>query len=240
MDKNDLSSNVQQTTSKKDKVPFKTSYDIVAPAVSYTKSVVHTAHCIDLPFISQFDNSNLDTSIRLKLSVLEKAVTEGNMSAATKFVNDIQTLVQQKFGGQQQVLLNGVPDMYNFKFNALSIDLLNLFRMVILGERDEEALDGIGSIRRILKYSIELGAPAQTLNMLTEYFMNNEWFTTLPEKHEWMKLALECMMVTGNGELGNTILSQLRAENNITDDEIEELREHADSYSSRIDISWMN
>ena len=112
--------------------------------------------------------------------------------------------------------------------------------MVILGERDEEALDGIGSIRRILKYSIELGAPAQTLNMLTEYFMNNEWFTTLPEKHEWMKLALECMMVTGNGELGNTILSQLRAENNITDDEIEELREHADSYSSRIDISWMN
>lgn len=129
--------------------------------------------------------------------------------------------------------------MLPFKICALSKDLLDVYKMVIEGHRNEDVLSGKGSIRRILKYSIELGSPAGTLDTLTDYFINNTWFDDMPEQEEWHKLALKCTMVTGDGEMGNKILGLLQNEGGISDEEIEELLDHAREFRSQIDDSWM-
>ena len=141
--------------------------------------------------------------------------------------------MKEKFG-----MASNIP-MDVFKIYSLSKDLLDMYKMVIEGKRDEDVLSGKGSIRRILKYSIELGSPAKTLNALTDYFVNNAWFDNMQEQIEWHKLALECMMVTGNGELGSQILDLLQGEGGISDDEKEEFLNHANAFRSQIDVSWM-
>ena len=117
--------------------------------------------------------------------------------------------------------------------------MLDVYKMVIEGQKNENVLSGKGAIRRILKYSIELGSPAKTLDALADYFVGNSWFDNMPEQNEWLKLALECMMVTGNEDLGNEILGRLQSDGGLSDEEKEELLDHAREYRSQVDASWM-
>ena len=204
-----------------------------APDILITNTVVWMAHCINLPFLPQDKNVKINMELRAMLNDFRKAVKAGDQNATNEVYNIFQDKVKEKFG-----LAHNIP-MDVFKFCSLSKDLLDMYKMVIEDKRDEDVLSGKGSIRRILKYSIELGSPAKTLNALVNYFVNNSWFDNMKEQVEWHKLALECMMVTGNGEMGNKILGLLQDEGRIGDDEKEELLDHAREYRSQLDISWM-
>lgn len=219
-------------------VKNKADVNSTAPDLATTHSVVWMAHCINLPFLSQGKNMEINYSILSLLNDYVNAVKTGNEGGASEIANTIQGLMKEKFGNQ---INNPMAKalMLDFKICALSKDLLDMYKMVIEGKRDEDVLSGKGSIRRILKYSIELGSPAKTLDTLTDYFVNNAWFDDMPEQEEWHKLALECMMVTGNGELGSQILSLLQGEGGIRDDEKEELLNHAKTFRSQTDVSWM-
>ena len=211
------------------------------PDLSMTKFIVWNAHCINLPFLPMDKNMVINAAMKSRLDDFEDTVKAGDQETTIAIYNEFQDAMRQKFGEniRETISFNPLVGESVFKIGALSKDLLDLFKMVIEGRRNESVLDGKGSIRRILKYSIELGSPDNTLKNLTLYFMRNEWFTTLPEKHEWMKLALECAMVNGNPIVGKEMLSQLKNENNITEDEIEELREHASFYRTKIETWWM-
>lgn len=204
------------------------------PDAASTKTVVWLAHCINLPFLPLPQNMEINNEMMSLLNEFENSVKLKDQNANAIIREGFQNKVKSKFGPFGQ---NCPMDV--FKFCNLNVDLLNLYKMVIEGTKDESVLSGKGSIRRILKYSIELGAPASTLNFLTSYFVNNLWFMNMPEQNEWLKLALECMMVSGNGELGNKILGILKAEGDMSDEEIDELLEHAHEFRTQVDDSWM-
>ena len=209
-----------------------------APDLGKTQTVVWMAHRIDLPYLPQEKHDKLNTGMMLMLCAFEHAVEEGKQEKTIEIYNEFQKLMKVKLGNganDEMAQLRMVP----FKICALSKDLLDLYKMVIEGHRDADVLSGKGSIRRILKYSIELGSPAKTLDALTDYFVHNAWFDNMPEQSEWLKLALECMMVTGNGDMGNEILRRLQDEGGISDEEKEELMDHAREFRSQIDDSWM-
>lgn len=214
------------------------SVDLSAPDLATTKSVVWMAHCINLPFLPQDKNMAINMAIMSMLGNFEKAVKAGDKETIIKIYNNFQSKMKEKFGNQiNNPMVKAY--MHDFKICALSKDLLDMYKMVIEGKRDEEVLSGKGSIRRILKYSIELGSPAKTLDALVDFFVNNLWFENMEEQVEWHKLALECMMVTGNGEMGDKILGLLQDEGGIGDDEKEELLDHAREFRNQIDVSWM-
>lgn len=208
------------------------------PDLVTTNTVVWMAHCINLPFLSQDKNIKINMEMMSMLNVFKDAVKAGDKENTIEIYNQFQDKMKVKLGnGSNDPMLH--LRMVPFKICALSKDLLDLYKMVIEGHRDADVLSGKGSIRRILKYSIELGSPAKTLDALTDYFVHNAWFDNMPEQREWLKLALECMMVTGNGDIGNEILERLRGEGGITEEEKEELLDHAREFRNHIDNSWM-
>lgn len=209
-----------------------------APDILITNTVVWMAHCINLPFLSQDKNIKINMEMRSMLNDFRKAVKAGEQNSITAIYNKFQDKMKEKLEGgmdDMTVHLHMVP----FKICALSKDLLDLYKMIIEGQKDEDALSGKGSIRRILKYSIEIGSPAKTLDTLTDFFVNNNWFDNMPEEIEWLKLALECMMITGNEDLGKKVLERLQSCGGISDEEKEELLDHAREFRSQIDVSWM-
>ena len=111
--------------------------------------------------------------------------------------------------------------------------------MVLKGQRNADVLGGKGSIRRILKYSTELGAPPKTLDLLVDYFVNTAWFSNTPQPEKWLKLALECAMISDNEEVGRIILDRLQAEGGLSDEEKSELIDHAHEYRSQVSSSWL-
>lgn len=214
------------------------SQNVAVPDLLTTNMVIWMAHCINLPFQSQAKNMEINMSITSLLKKYENAVKTGDDGKTVEILNEIQHNMREKFGDQiNNPMVKAY--MHDFKICALSKDLLDMYKMVIEGKRDEDVLSGKGSIRRILKYSIELGSPAKTLDALVDYFVNNVWFDNMKEQVEWHKLALECMMVTGNGEMGDKILGFLKDEGGIGDDEKEELLDHAREFRNQIDVSWM-
>ena len=216
----------------------KADVNSTVPDLATTKSVVWMAHCINLPFLPQDENIAINMQIMSMLGDFEKAVKTGDQATTITIYNSLQDKMKEKFGNQiNNPMVKAY--MHDFKICALSKDLLDMYKMVIEGKKDEDVLSGKGAIRRILKYSIELGSPAKTLDALTDYFVNNAWFDDMPEQEEWHKLALECMMVSGNGRMGSKILGLLQEEGGISDDEKEELLDHAKEFRSQIDVSWM-
>jgi len=207
--------------------------DSSTPDLATTKSVVWMAHCINLPFLPREKNMKINMDLLPLLNDFENAVKAGDNTTTIAIYNKFRDKVNEKFG----MARNNPMDV--FKFCNLSNDLLDVYKMVIEDQKNENVLSGKGTIRRILKYSIELGSPVKTLDALTNYFVNNPWFDDMSEQIEWHKLALECMMVTGNDELGNKILGLLQVEGGVNDDEKEELLDHAREYRSQIDVSWM-
>lgn len=210
-----------------------TENGFTAPDLATTKTVVWMAHCINLPFLPMDKNMKINMELMSMLDAFEHAVKGGDKTRTIEIYNKFQDKVKEKFG-----TANNIP-MDVMKICSLSKDLLDVYKMVIEGTRNEDVLSGKGSIRRILKYSIELGSPAKTLDALTDFFVNNVWFDDMPEQEEWHKLALECMMVTGDGEMGNKILGLLEEEGGISDEEKEELLSHAREFRSQIDDFWM-
>ena len=204
-----------------------------APDLATTKTVVWMAHCINLPFLPMDKNMKINMELMSMLNDFEHAVKGGDKTATIEIYNKFQDKMKEKFG-----MASNIP-MDVMKICSLSKDLLDVYKMVIEGKRNEDVLSGKGAIRRILKYSIELGSPAKTLDALTDFFVNKVWFDDMPEQEEWHKLALECMMVTGDGEMGNKILGLLEKEGGISDEEKEELLSHAREFRSQIDDSWM-
>lgn len=209
-----------------------------APDILITNTVVWMAHCINLPFLSQEKNITINISLSSMLDDFRNAVKAGDEERINEIYNKFQDKMKEKLEGgmdDMTVHLHMVP----FKICALSKDLLDMYKMVIEDKKDENVLSGKGSIRRILKYSIELGSPAKTLDTLTDFFVNNTWFDNMPEETEWLKLALESMMITGNEDLGEKVLERLQSCGGISDDEKEELLDHAREFRSQIDDSWM-
>lgn len=209
-----------------------------APDILITNTVVWMAHCINLPFLSQDKNIKINMELRSMLNDFRKAVKAGEQNAIIEIYNKFQNRMKEKLEGgmsDMTVHLHMIP----IKICALSKDLLDVYKMVIEDKKDKNVLSGKGSIRRILKYSIELGSPAKTLDTLTDFFVNNTWFDNMPEENEWLKLALECMMITGNEDLGKKILERLQSSGGISDEEKEELLDHAREFRSQIDDSWM-
>lgn len=198
-----------------------------------TKTVVWMAHCLNFPFLPFPQNMEINMEIMSLLDEFENSVRQKDQNAVAIIMNGFQNKVKSKFGPAAQTC-----SMEVFKFCSLNSDLLNMFKMVIEGKRDENVLSGKGSISRILKYSIELGSPASTLDMLTGYFVDNLWFMNMPKQSEWLKLALECTLVSGNEELGNKILGILGGD--INNEEIDELLEHAREFRSQINDSWIH
>lgn len=215
-------------------VSNKADVDSSVPDLAATKTVVWMAHCINLPFLPMDKSMKINMELMSMLNDFEQAVKAGNNNTTIEIYNKFQDKVKEKFGAMD----SNIP-MDVFKLCNLRKDLLDVYKMVIEGHRNEDVLSGKGSIRRILKYSIELGSPTKTLDALTDYFVNNTWFDDMPEQEEWHKLALECTMVTGDGEMGNKILGLLQNEGGISDEEIEELLDHAREFRSQIDDSWM-
>ena len=170
------------------------------------------------------------------LKEFEQAVRSGDKDVAVDLYKAFQGKVQEKFG---PTLGSAIIGMLAFKFCSLSKDLLDVYRMVLEGRRDGDVLSGKGSIRRILKYAIELGAPVDTLDTLTEFFVDTPWFDDMPEQEEWLKLALECMMVTGNEDLGGKVLKRLHGCGGLSEEEREELMSDARRARGTIDVSWM-
>ncbi|MBR3453936.1 MAG: hypothetical protein IKH26_01285 [Bacteroidaceae bacterium] len=207
--------------------------DSFTPDLSTTSTVVWMAHCINLPFLPQAKNMEINISLMSLLKNYEAAVKSGDQTTATDVFNKIQDRMKEKFGPACNI------PMEVFKICMLSKDLLDVYKMVIEGQKNENVLSGKGAIRRILKYSIELGTPPKTLDALADYFVGNSWFDNMPEQNEWLKLALECMMVTGNEDLGNEILGRLQSDGGLSDEEKEELLDHAREYRSQVDASWM-
>ena len=215
----------------------RTSGSASAPDLETTSSVIWMAHCINLPFLPMNKNMEINMEFIPMLNDFKKAVKDGDKNTTIGIYNKFQDKMKEKLGNDianPMMHLQMVP----FKICALSKDLLDLYKMVIEGQKNENVLNG-GAIKRILKYSIELGSPAKTLDALTDYFVNNAWFDDMQEQIEWHKLALECMMVTGNGGMGTKILGILQNEGGISDDEKEELLNHAKEFRSQINASWM-
>ena len=230
---------VDTTVKNEPRKEEKTDRDLSAPDLSTTNSVVWMAHCINHDiFVPRHENMAINASILSLLNDFEKAVKAGDKESTNRIYNNLQGMMMKKLGNQINHPMTKAL-MLDFKICALSKDLLDLYKMVIEGQKDEDVLSGKGSIRRILKYSIELGSPVNTLDTLTDYFVNNTWFDNMPEEIEWHKLALECMMVTGNGELGNKIFELLQKDGGISEEEKEELFDHAREFRSQIDDSWM-
>ena len=173
-----------------------------------------------------------DLEIMPMLDRFERAVKAGDKETTIAIYNEFQDKVKAKSGPFD-------VGMDVFKRCCLSKDLLDVYKLVLEDHRDEDVLSGKGAIRRILKYSIELGTPDTILNTLTGFFVDNAWFDDMPEQEEWLKLALECMMVTGNGELGRKVLERLEAAGGLSEEDMEELSDHARESLRRVDCSWM-
>ena len=218
---------------KERKEEIKANADPSAPDLATTKTVVWMAHCINLPFLPQDKNMRINMELMPMLSDFENAVKAGDHDTTIMIYNKFQDKVKEKFGSARSIPMDVL------KFCSLSKDLLDVYKMVIEGQKNEDVLSGKGAIRRILKYSIELGSPAKTLDALTDYFVHHTWFDAMPEEDEWLKLALECTMVSGNGELGQEILGRLEKQGGLEDETKEELLDHAREYRSQIDASWM-
>lgn len=201
-----------------------------APNVMLTQSIVWMAHCINLPFLSQEKNITINISMSSMLDDFRNAVNTGDEERIDEIYNKFQDKMKERLGSE----FNN-PTIFVSKFGILSRDLLDLYKMVIEGQKDENTM----RIMRILKYSIEFGSPAKTLDTLTDFFVNNTWFDNMPEENKWLKLALECMMITGNEDLGKKVLARLQSSSGISDEEKEELLDHAREFRSQIDDSWM-
>ena len=187
-----------------------------------TKTIVWLGHCMPS-----------DLGIMTMLARFEQAVKSGDNETTIAIYNEFQNKVNAKFGAFD-------VGMNVFKRCCLSKDLLDVYKLVLEDKRDEDVLSGKGAIRRILKYSIELGMPDNILDTMTEFFVGNVWFDDMSEQEEWLKLALECMMVTGNGELGRKVLKRLEAAGCLLlEEDKEELSDHARESFRKVDCSWM-
>ncbi len=203
------------------------------PDGGLTKTLVWMAHCINLPFLPMGRNMQINAEFMPMLDRFEHAVKAGDKEATIQIYNQFQGKVQEKFGSASNIPTEVV------KFCILSKDLLDLYQMVLKGQRNDDVLGGTGSIRRILKYSIELGAPPKTLDLLVDYYVNTAWFSNIPQPEEWLKLALECAMISDNEEVGRIILDRLQAEGGLSDEEKSELIDHAHEYRSQVSSSWL-
>ena len=207
------------------------------PDLEQTKTVVWMAHCINFPFLPMDKNIKINMEFMSLLNDLEEAVKADEKERTIEIYNKFQDKMKEKLGsGIDNPMVN--LNMFPFKICALSKDLLDLYKMVIEGRKDEDVLGGKGSIKRILKYSIELGSPSKTLDALTDYFVNNSWFDNMQEQDEWLKQAYECTMVSGNRDLGHEILEHLEV--GLEDEEKGELLNHAHEFRHQIDVSWIN